>query len=85
MPVADQRVCSPAFCMSVLGTESLPSDAAVMASIILRRQARSSCQISRRLLCCLVAALSARLALKSAKNPMGVRVVTVSDIYCGAK
>jgi hypothetical protein len=36
-------------------------------------------------LCCLVAALSARLALKSAKNPMGVRVVTVSDIYCGAK
>jgi hypothetical protein len=30
-----------------------------------------------------VARLAARLALKSAKNPMGVRVVTVSDIVCG--
>jgi hypothetical protein len=31
-------------------------------------------------LCSAVARLAARLALKSAKNPMGVRVVTESDI-----
>jgi ABC-type cobalamin transport system permease subunit len=34
-------------------------------------------------LCSAVARLAARLALKSAKNPMGVRVVTVGDNVCG--
>jgi ABC-type cobalamin transport system permease subunit len=33
-------------------------------------------------LCWSAARLAARLALKSAKNPMGVRVVTVGDNVC---
>ena len=80
MPVADQRVCSPFCCISVLGTESSPLDAAVKTVINLVSDWTSSCQISCRRLYSLVAALSARFALSFAIHPIGVRVVTGSDI-----
>ena len=45
MPVADQRVCSPFACMSELGTESSPLDAAVKTVMSLVSVSTSSCQI----------------------------------------
>ncbi len=79
-PVADQRVCSPFCCMSVLGTESSPLDAAVKTVMSLVSVSTSSCQISWRRLYSLVAFLMARFALRFAIQPMWVRVVTGSDI-----
>jgi len=79
MPVADQRVCSPFCCISVLGTESSPLDAAVKTVINLVSDWTSSCQISCRRLYSLVAALSARFALSFAIHPMWIRIVTGSD------
>jgi len=80
MPVADQRVCSPFCCINVLGTESSPLEAAVKTVINLVSDWTSSCQISCRRLYSLVAARSARFALRFAIQPMWVRVVTGSDI-----
>ena len=64
-PVADQRVCSPDFCMSVLGTEASPLDAAVKTVMSLVSALTSSCQISWRRLCSSVAFLMARFSLRS--------------------
>ena len=80
MPVADQRVCSPFCCISVLGTESSPLDAAVKTVMSFLSVSTSSCQISCRRLYSLVAALSARFALSFAIHPMWIRIVTGSDI-----
>ena len=80
MPVADQRVRSPFACMRELGTESSPLDAAVKTVMSLVSVSRSSCQIAWRRLYSLVAALAARFALRFAIHPMGVRIVTGSDI-----
>jgi len=80
MPVADQRVCSPFCCISVLGTESSPLEAAVKTVMSLVSESTSSCQISWRRLYSLVAARSARFALRFAIQPMWIRVVTGSDI-----
>ena len=80
MPEADQSVCSPFCCISVLGTESSPLEAAVKTVINLFSDWTSSCQISCRRLYSLVAALSARFALRFAIQPMWIRVVTGSDI-----
>ena len=71
MPWPDQRVCSPGFCISELGTESWPLDAAVMAAMILRRQSTSSCQAACRTSCSFWARFAARLALKFANQLMG--------------
>ena len=71
MPWPDQRVCSPGFCISELGTESLPFDAAVIAAMILRRQSTSSCQAVCRAVCSFAARFAARLALKFANQLMG--------------
>jgi len=65
--VAVQRVCSPFFCINVLGTESSPLDAAVKTVMSLVRVATSSCQMAWRRLYSLVAALSARFALRFEK------------------
>ena len=46
MPVADQRVRSPFACMSELGTESSPLDAAVKTVMSLVSVSLSSCQIA---------------------------------------
>ena len=77
--MAVQRVCSPFCCISLLGTESSPLDAAVKTVINLVSDWTSSCQISCRRLYSLVAALSARFALKLAIHPMWIRIVTGSD------
>ena len=66
--------------MSVLGTESSPLDAAVKTVMSFLSVSTSSCQIVWRRLYSLVAALSARFALRFAIQPMWVRVVTGSDI-----
>ena len=79
MPVAVQRVCSLDFCMSVLGTESSPLDAAVKTVMSLVSVSKSSCQISWRRLYSLVAALMARFSLRFDSQLMWVRVVTGSD------
>ena len=79
MPVADQRVCSPFCCISVLGTESSPLEAAVKTVINLVSDSTSSCQISCRRLYSLVAARVARFALRFAIQPMWIRVATGSD------
>jgi len=65
MPVAVQRVFSPGFCMSVLGTESSPLDAAVKTVMSFLSVSTSSCQIVWRRLYSWVAALSARFAFRS--------------------
>jgi len=80
MPVAVQRVCSSFFCISVLGTESSPLYAAVKTVMSLVSESTSSCQISWRRLCSLVAFLTARFSLRSDSQLMWVRVVTGSDI-----
>ena len=72
-------MCSPFCCISLLGTESSPLDAAVKTVINLVSDWTSSCQISCRRLYSLVAALSARFALKLAIHPMWIRIVTGSD------
>ncbi len=64
-------MCSPGFCISELGTESWPLDAAVMAAMILRRQSTSSCQAACRTSCSFWARFAARLALKFANQLMG--------------
>ena len=71
MPWPDQRVCSPAFCISELGTESSPLDAAVIAAMILRRQSTSSCQAASNSACSCAARFAARLALKLDNQLMG--------------
>ena len=53
--------------MRVLGTESSPLDAAVKTVMSLVSVSTSSCQIAWRRLYSLVAALSARFALRFAK------------------
>jgi len=80
MPVADQRVRSPFCCISVLGTESSPLEAAVKTVMSLVSESTSSCQISWRRLYSLVAFLTARFSLRSDSQLMWVRVVTGSDI-----
>ena len=71
MPVADQSVYSPGFCINELGTESSPLDAAVKTVMSLASVARSSSQSESAALCALAAAVAARLALKFANQLMG--------------
>ena len=78
--MADQRVRSPFACMSELGTESSPLDAAVKTVMSLVSVSTSSCQIAWRRLYSLVAAFRARFSLRSDSQLMWVRVVTGSDI-----
>jgi hypothetical protein len=58
-------VCSPFFCIKVLGTESSPLLAAVMTAINFSSVWKSSCQISWSRLKDRAAALAARFALNS--------------------
>lgn len=67
------------FCMSVLGTESSPLDAAVKTVMSFLSVSTSPCQIVCRRLYSLSAARSARFALRFAIHPIEVRVVTGGD------
>lgn len=70
IPVADQRVRSPGFCIKVLGTASSPLLAVVKTEINLSMASRSDCHMARAALWALRAFFAARFAVKSENQLM---------------